>query len=169
MTPINRMMATEPKFVNVHRNQHLKQVLSDWRHLLRTAHAESTKAKELTHGVPGYIGMVDSSGEGVGGVVFGHLKPCTPTVFRLEWPWEIKDAFQKGILTNSDLEMAGYLLCWLVMEAVVPSLRHVHVAILNVTRLPLDGWTKWHQKGLWWLDCFCVHWLCECVRGEHRI
>ena len=44
-----------------------------------------------------------------------------------------------GTITNSDLEMAGVLLLWLVMEAVVPSLRHEHVTLLS-DKSPTIGW-----------------------------
>ena len=44
-----------------------------------------------------------------------------------------------GTITNSDLEMAGLLLLWLVIEAVVPDLRHKHVALLS-DNSPSTGW-----------------------------
>ena len=34
-----------------------------------------------------------------------------------------------GPITNSDLELAGLLICWLVMEDVAPSLYHKHVGL----------------------------------------
>ena len=34
-----------------------------------------------------------------------------------------------GQITNSDLELAGLLMCWLVMEDVTPCLRHKHVGL----------------------------------------
>ena len=48
-----------------------------------------------------------------------------PTVFHLEWPQDIQDLVctednPDGPVTNSDLEMAGILLCWLAMENVAP-------------------------------------------------
>jgi hypothetical protein len=33
-------------------------------------------------GWPDYVGIVDASSYGIGGVVFGELSACTPTVFR---------------------------------------------------------------------------------------
>ena len=46
----------------------------------------------------------------------GEGKACIPTVFFLAWPDYIKELFHKGDITNSDLEMAGLLMLWLVME-----------------------------------------------------
>ena len=135
-TPINKQLGKEAKWINLTRNSPLRTALTDWRALLLEANKEPTKALELVHGEPAYIGIVDASKGGVGGVVFGHLEECKPTVFRFEWPAEIQAKVQtqenpSGTITNSDLEMAGLLLVWLVMEAVVPSLRHKHVALLS--------------------------------------
>ncbi len=74
-------------------------------------------------GIPEYIGTKDASGQGVGGVIVGNTKACTPTLFQFEWPDDIKaDLVSKenpgGRPTNSDLEMAGLLLLWLCMEEV---------------------------------------------------
>ena len=72
-------------------------------------------------------GIVNASKEGVEGVVFGMTLACVPTVFRMEWPQEVRDQLQTednpgGSITNSDLEMAGLVLLWLVIEHVVKDL-----------------------------------------------
>ena len=66
----------------------------------------------------------------------GEGAECTPTVFRLEWPPDIKADIKSasnpgGRLTNSDLEMAGLFILWLVMEAVCPCVRERHVALMS--------------------------------------
>ena len=53
----------------------------------------------------------------------GEEKTCTPKVFRLAWPDDIKELFHKGNITKSNLEMTGLLMLWLVMEEVCPKLR----------------------------------------------
>ena len=103
-------------------------------------------AQELVMAEPAYIGIVDAAKGGVGGVVFGHTKECKPTVFRVEWPPEVQEAVhthdnREGTITNSDLEMAGILMLWLVMEQVVPSLRHEHVALLS-DNSPTVSWVQ---------------------------
>ena len=60
---------------------------------------------------------------GVGGVIIGENEACIPTVFRYQWPDDImqdvvSEVNPTGRLTNSDLEMAGLLLLWLIMEEV---------------------------------------------------
>ena len=52
--------------------------------------------------------------------VLMHVQ-CCPTVFRLQWPPDItanviSEANPKGTITNSDLELAGLILLWLMME-----------------------------------------------------
>jgi hypothetical protein len=76
---------------------------------------------ELVAGWPDYIGVVDASSFGVGGIIIGELLPCCPTVFRLRWPPDITASIisvrnKKGKITNLDLEMAGLLLLWLMIE-----------------------------------------------------
>jgi hypothetical protein len=83
-----------------------------------------------------YVGVKDASLHGVGGVIVGDKKACIPTVFRLEWPDDIKqevlltNSGKQGNLTNSDLEMAGLLLLFLVMEEVCKLGPGDHVALL---------------------------------------
>ena len=85
-------------------------------------------------GHPDYVGIMDAAKEGTGGVVIGEGSACVPTVFRLEWPQEVQaqvvtEDNPDGTITNSDLEMAGLLLCWLVLEHVAPDLYHKHIAL----------------------------------------
>lgn len=75
-------------------------------------------------GNPHYVGVKDASIHGVGGIIVGDEKACVPTVFRVEWPEDIKEEVLQtnsgrgGNITNSDLECAGLLLLFLVMEEV---------------------------------------------------
>jgi hypothetical protein len=88
-------------------------------------------------GEPDYIGVKDASKHGVGGVIFGENKACVPTVFRMEWPQWVKDEVDAtnsgrgGNLTNSDLEMAGLLLLWLIMEEVCQFEPADHAALFS--------------------------------------
>jgi hypothetical protein len=65
-----------------------------------------------------------------------QTKAVTPTVFRVQWPQDIRDSLVSeanlnGTITNSDLEMAGLLLLWLTMEHVCPTLDGAHVALFS--------------------------------------
>ena len=92
-------------------------------------------------GWPHYIGVKDSSSHGIGGIIMGEGKACIPTLFRIACPEDIKELFHKGDITNSDLEMAGLLMIWLVIEEVFPKLRAAHVALFS-DNLPTIGWEK---------------------------
>ena len=91
--------------------------------------------------------MKDASAHGVGGVIFGEGSACVPTVFRLEWPDDVKADVKprnpEGRITNSDLECAGLLFLWLVMEAILPleALRVAHVALFSDNQ-PTVSWVE---------------------------
>jgi hypothetical protein len=94
-----------------------------------------------------FVGVKDASIHGVGGVIIGDKKACVPTVFRLEWPEDIKqevlktNSRKKGNLTNSDLEMAGLLLLFLVMEEVCELGPGTHVALFS-DNSPTVHWVR---------------------------
>lgn len=121
LSPCNRMLCVRPNFVYLHRNEALLDALRDIRTFLRESISIPTLCRELVPGHPDYIGVKDASGHGVGGIAVGENMACPPTVFRMPWPQDIKDDLvsfsnPKGRITNSDLEFAGLLLLWLVME-----------------------------------------------------
>ncbi len=83
--------------------------------MLRESTTEPTRCRELVAGWPDFIGIVDASGHGAGGVVLGEISACTPIVFCWEWPDDIKQDIislnnPTGRLTNFDLEMGGLVI-----------------------------------------------------------
>ncbi len=146
LSPFNAILRKEPKVVYLHRCKGALQAMKDCRTLLRESTTAPTRCKELVMGVPEYIGTKDASGQGVGGVIVGNTKACTPTLFRFEWPDDIKaDLVSKdnldGRLTNSDLEMAGLLLLWLCMEKVCDLRPGFHVGLLSDNN-PTVSWVQ---------------------------
>jgi len=76
----------------------------------------------------------------------GKTSQCIPTVFHWEWPQDVTTnvwlfSNPMGTITNSDLEMAGVLILWLVMEAVCQPLQEKRVELFS-DNLPAVGWTK---------------------------
>jgi hypothetical protein len=127
ISPCNRLLKQRPAYVFLQQNKNILTVLEGCQTLLRESTNEPTRCRELVAGWPDYIGIVDASGHGVGGVVFGELSACTPVVFQWEWPDDIKQDIisltnPTGRLTNSDLEMAGLVILWLVIEGVCHNL-----------------------------------------------
>jgi hypothetical protein len=97
-------------------------------------------------GWPNFIGVVDASSHGVGGVIIGELSECLPTVFRLQWPPDItanvkSEANPKGTITNSDLELAGLVLLWLMMEHVCGPLTEKRIALFS-DNSPTVSWVE---------------------------
>ena len=109
--------------VYLHKDGKLMESITDTRTSLRVSTATPTQCKDLVADWPDYIGIVNTSSHGIGGVVIGELLELPTTAFRLQWPPEItKDLVSfdnpNGKITNSDLEMAGLLLLWLCLEGI---------------------------------------------------
>ena len=143
LSAYNRVLGMKPARVYLHRNPPLSTAVRDCRAFLRDSLDAPTPCRELTPAWPSFVGVKDASGHGVGGVILGEGAECVPTVFRLEWPREVKDLFAEGSLTNSDLECAGLVLLFLVMEEVCPwaALRVAHVALFSDNQ-PTVSWVE---------------------------
>ena len=132
-SPIYHAMSSSK--ANIPITPQLRQALRDWSSLLRRIGSRPTNVLELIAKLPNYISYVDASGFGVGGVWIHGSSDIPHTVWRREWPADITKRLvstsnPKGDITNSDLEMAGVLLTWLVLEQIAPrSLQFAHVGI----------------------------------------
>ena len=136
LSPCNRLLKLRPPVVYFHRNEPLRSAIADCRTLLRESTTRPTRCRELVAGWPDYVGVVDASSHGVGGIIIGELSECPPTVFRLQWPPDItanviSDANPKGTITNSDLELAGLVILWLMMEHVCGPLAEKRIALFS--------------------------------------
>ena len=141
LSPCNGILRLRPEFVYLHKNPALLKAIRDCRTLLRESTIMPTKCTELVTGWTDFVGVKDASSHGVGGIIVGEGKACVPTVFRAEWPEDIKAAFARGEITNSDLERAGLLLLWLVMEEVCPLEIGSRVALWS-DNSPTVGWIR---------------------------
>ena len=83
MTEANHITGLQPPVVYLQRSKALEMVMDDAKQLLKASASSSAPCRELVMGVPGpgYIEVKDASVHGVGGVIVGHTKACTPTVF----------------------------------------------------------------------------------------
>ena len=130
-----QVLSKEPQIVYFHSNANLYNAVCDCRTFLRDTIKTPTKCRNLVTGWPDYVGITDASGHGLGGVIIGENKAVSPVVFRLQWPTDIStsivsDDNPNGTITNSDLEMAGLLMLWLVMEEVC-EVENAHVALFS--------------------------------------
>jgi hypothetical protein len=115
LSACNRILRVKPPFIYLNRNKRLLTSLEGCRTLLRESTKDPTRCRQLIQGWPDYIGFVDASGHGAGGVIIGEQSACTPTVFRWQWPPDIAHDIKTadnpgGRISNSDLEMAGLVL-----------------------------------------------------------
>ena len=135
LSPFYKVLAATPKVVLLHTNVHLRNAVVDCRTFLRETVSSPTRCRNLVPAWPDFIGITDASGHGLGGVIIGENKAVPPFVFRMQWPQHISDSIisydnPNGSITNSDLEMAGLLMLWLVMEDVC-DVRNAHVALFS--------------------------------------
>ena len=136
LSPCNWILRVRPPIIYLHQNGPLLEAITDIRTILREKINRPTLCRDLVASWPDYIGIVDASSHGVGGVVLGELSGIPPMVFRLQWPRDMTDAlasFQnpRGSLSISDLEMAGILLLWLCLEGITQDIAHKHIAFFS--------------------------------------
>ena len=136
LSPCNRMLALKPATVFLQRNKTLRTAIHDIRILLKESIAEPTHCRELVGGWPHFIGYTDASGIGFGGVIIGEDEELPPTVFRGQWPPDIRDDLvswtnRTGRLSINDLELAGLLLTWLIMEEMCTPLHERNIALFS--------------------------------------
>jgi hypothetical protein len=127
LSPLNNAMQGTPEIITM--APATKQALLDWCILLQRISTRPTSVLEITPGLPWYIGYVDASKYGVGGVWINGSKTIQPTVWRLLWPHDIQKELvssqnKQGSISISDLEMAGVLLAWMVLEQICPQTSH---------------------------------------------
>jgi hypothetical protein len=151
LSPCNWVIRKRPPVVYLPCYGPLLEAICNIRTILQASVKHPTKCKDLVAGWPDYIGIVDASSHGMGGVILGELSPVPPTVFCLQWPADITNdlvTFEnpRGWITNSDLEMAGLLLLWLCLEGVAPDLAHKHIALLGDNSPSVSWVTKMASK-----------------------
>jgi hypothetical protein len=165
LSPCNRILTKKPPIVWLNSQKQVLAAIIGCRTLLRESTKDPTRCKELVSGWPDFIGIVDASSHGVGGVVMGETSLCIPTVFRWEWPQDVTASVRSfsnptGTIINSDLEMAGVLILWLVMEAVCQLLQEKRVALFSVTTRPRsDGQNAWLLANHLSPSILYRHWL----------
>ncbi len=83
LLPCNHVLKLRPPHMYLHRIVRVLNAIEGCRTLLRESTQKLTRCQELTCGWPDFISIVNASSHGNGGVIFGELSGCTPTVFCL--------------------------------------------------------------------------------------
>jgi len=129
-SPLNRAMQGNPKHVGLGRKSETREALVDWAALLSDVAKRPTHVHELVPQSWDYFGYCDACASGAGGVGFPLDSALPPVVWRLRFPADIEKRCRNDDgITNSDLEMAGVFLAQIVLEGLVPDLRHKNAAI----------------------------------------
>ena len=90
--------------------------------------SQPTHCKELIPSIPAFIGNMDSCKFSVGGTWIVGSSRLAPLIWRYKWPPEIVAALEDQSITINDLEMAGILLHYIMLEMLV-CLWLVHITI----------------------------------------
>ena len=101
---------------------------------------------KLALGDPKYIQFTDISALGAGGVWTSGTHHLTPIVWSILFPSEVRNLLvseknKKGYITNSDLELTGLLLGWIVLESIMPNLQHCHIGMF-CNNTPTITWSN---------------------------
>ena len=149
MTPLNHQLAKNPKKVWFRKGSLQREAIQLWIALLQDAMTKPTSARELLPASPDYVGLKDASRDGAGGVWLSGKKKMKATVWRVEWPEAIRKLLDDEVITINDLEMAGNLLGWLVLEGLGVDIKHCHIALLNDNKSAVSWILRWaaHSKG----------------------
>ena len=118
-SPLQRAMSHNPDFINI--TKELIIILHDWRYMIHFLLQHPTSVLQLIVELPNYLGYSDSCGIGTGGIWTSGTSPLSPLLWQLEWPIDIRDNLvtstnKNGTITMNDLELAGAVLNWLVLE-----------------------------------------------------
>ncbi len=146
MLPCNLILQLQPAQVYLHNNEDLRMAIKGICTLLQQSKIELMQCCELVAGWPNFVGVKDASSRGVGGIIIGEVSKCTPTVFWFAWPDDVTKAIVSQsnparTITNSDLEMAGLLMLFVIMEHVCGPLVKKHVTLFS-NNSPSLGWVK---------------------------
>ena len=142
-TPLNNALKNDPSFIGLGKDSEVRAALRDFITLIQDLEHRPTHVSELVARPDSYIGFVDASAAGAGGVWFGGDDELDPTVWHFEFPPDItqdvvSDANPNGRLTNSDLEMAGVVLEQAVLLATTNMRRKR--SVINCDNTPSVSW-----------------------------
>ena len=108
--------------------------LADWKYLIQHLASHPTHVQQLCTQPAHFIGYSNACKLGAGGVLCRGTKSLYPVVWQLRWTPDIINRVKSsnnpdGDLSINDLELAGLVLNWLVLESLGVNLQHAHVAL----------------------------------------
>ena len=123
LSPLYRLLyaatTKEQATVYIHKQSPQAMALKDLRTMFLIIGSRPTYCAQLIPGTPAYVGHADACKYGTGGIWLAGTKSLHPLVWRMQWPPPVQARFESGHLTINDLEMAGLLIHYLLLEALV--------------------------------------------------
>jgi hypothetical protein len=129
LTPFFKALHTNPSAHKITKQQFdLFSAMQDMTYLLQDLEAQPMHVSELVEFAPSAAGLDDAAKPGMGGVWFSPDSP--PTVWGVEFPADVQELFDQGVLTINDLELAAIVIQMMVVETLTP-LKRTHVKIFS--------------------------------------
>ncbi len=124
----------------------IRAALNDLCSLIRILGSRPTHVQEIVIDMPCYVGYHDAAAEGAGGVWFHLRHAMPPVVWRLAFPPDITQnvislSIPKGLITNSNLELAAEVLAIGVLLAKALVIKHQPIGTL-CNNSPTVSWIK---------------------------
>ena len=141
---IQQAMQNNPKFIPL--TTELILILQDWQYIIRFMKFHPSLVLQLVQNFPDYVGHSDSCKLGTGGTWTSGLKVMKPLLWQYEWPQDIQDDLitdenKQGGLTINDLELAGLVLNWLVLECQTDTPLAYHHVVAFCDNTSAVAWT----------------------------
>jgi hypothetical protein len=129
-SPLQMAMLGNP--AHIFTSRYLLEALKDWRLIIQHMKANPTSVLQLVTDFPNFVGFSDACKLGAGGVWSPGIDACEYTVWQLEWPEDIQQRLvstsnHAGDISINDLELAGIIINFIVLEIISPTLKHKHV------------------------------------------
>ena len=132
LAPLYRVIKTADRcqqpVIRIHARSPQAQALRDLRTIFAEIGKRPTSCAQLIPSFPHFVGFCDACKHGAGGIWLSGSNTLRPVVWRFAWPPEVVQAMDSGLITINDLEMAGILLQFLVLEGLVP-VHHIQSAV----------------------------------------
>jgi hypothetical protein len=130
----------------LHLSTNVKKALADWLYLAQMVAENPAPLQALVPTAPATLGATDACGTGMGGFWVAtdiHPQPFHPIIWRAKFCPKVQASLvtsdnPKGCLTNSDLELAGYIAGHTLLP---PTLNHTSV-LCATDNTPTHAWAR---------------------------
>ena len=131
-SPIYRALQGTPASIQI--TPAIREALKDWRTFVQHLATTPTPVQLLVSNYPHILQYTDACKWGAGGVILPGTATVQPIVWQHRWPDDIISNLvtatnPTGTITINDLELAGLVLGWLVLEQSCDDLRFHHVGM----------------------------------------